>query len=109
MNHFIIPYAGNKRKEYNIIKNNIDYTNKKIIIEPFGGLCAISYEIYKEKGNIYTFYLNDKIKNKFESQIYFILEDNWIIQLLFKSKSAFTYDKKYQMTKRNTKHMFITW
>lgn len=58
-NHFIIPYSGNKRKEYNIIKKYINFDNKKIIIEPFGGSCALSYQIFKEKGNIYTFFLND--------------------------------------------------
>lgn len=68
MNHFIFPYYGNKRKEYKLFKDNIDFLNKKIIIEPFAGSCAISFQIFKERGNQYTFYLNDI--NKMVYKIY---------------------------------------
>ena len=66
-NHFIIPYIGNKREEYIYIKKLLPLSSKHIknIIEPFAGSCAISYSIWKDCGNKFNYYLNDKDENLF--------------------------------------------
>lgn len=50
MSHFLISYAGNKRHEFKLFDNKIDYNNKNIFIEPFCGSCAMSFNIYKKRG-----------------------------------------------------------
>lgn len=64
-NHFIIPYIGNKRGEYKEFIKNIEDINKyNIIIEPFCGSSAISFNIWKDdinKDKIYYLNDNDKI------------------------------------------------
>ena len=60
MNHFIISYAGNKRKEYKELKEVIQLDNIKNIIEPFCGTSAISFNIWKEHRERFNYYLNDK-------------------------------------------------
>lgn len=57
-NHFIFPYAGNKREEvekiHEILKKNIDLSKIKTIIEPYCGSSAMSYylsTIYPNKFN----------------------------------------------------------
>jgi site-specific DNA-adenine methylase len=62
-NHFPISYAGNKRKEYIHFKENIDLVGKKHIIEPFCGTSAISFNIWREHGNAFTYHLNDNNEN----------------------------------------------
>jgi len=54
-----MPWAGNKRTEFKIFKDYIDYDNKKNIIEPFCGSCAMSFNIWLEHGNKFNYYLND--------------------------------------------------
>ena len=79
MNHFIIPYFGNKRKEYKLFKNNIDFLNKKyieinenrIIVNPILDATHIpsfipAMDIWVELNNYISSKYNDKtieIKN----------------------------------------------
>ena len=67
MSHFLISYAGNKRKEFKIFEENIVYDDKNIFIEPFCGSCAMSFNIYKKRGfsenDLYV--LNDLDTNLF--------------------------------------------
>ena len=44
-NHFVIGYAGNKRKEVEVIYNMIEskINENSIIVEPFCGTSAFSY------------------------------------------------------------------
>ena len=60
-NHFMIPYFGNKRKEVELIYNEIkDKINDiEFIVEPFCGSCALSYYISLKHPNKYTYILND--------------------------------------------------
>jgi site-specific DNA-adenine methylase len=60
------------------------------------------------KGNVYEYFAINPIKS-FKSNIIFILEKNWIINLLFRNDESLEYKKKYEMTiKRETKHQAIT-
>jgi site-specific DNA-adenine methylase len=58
-NHFPFSYKGNKRNETDNIINNIDFKNKKNIVEPFTGSSAMSFAIWKKYGNQFNYYLND--------------------------------------------------
>ena len=74
-NHFLMPYAGNKRNEcedlYNEIKNKLDVITT--IMEPFCGSSAFSYYISTKHPNKYEYILNDN--NKFLIQLYSIAKD----------------------------------
>jgi site-specific DNA-adenine methylase len=59
MNHFIIPYIGNKRGEFKEFIKMIDINKYNIIVEPFCGTSAISFNIWKNNGKDKTYYLND--------------------------------------------------
>jgi site-specific DNA-adenine methylase len=69
MNHFIFPYAGNKRKEFQIFNEYIKYDGIISIIEPFVGSAAISFNIWKEHGNKFNYYLNDNDKHIYETYL----------------------------------------
>lgn len=57
--------------------------------------------------NIYQFFY-DNMNNKYKSDIYFILEDIWIIRLLFNKYNILSqYDKKYEISKKKTKHILL--
>ena len=73
MNHFIISYHGNKRKDYHEFKDNICYDNVKNIIEPFAGSCAISYNIWKIHKDKFSYHLNDLDSNLYN--MYKILKE----------------------------------
>lgn len=65
-NHFIMPYAGNKRSEYKEFIKNIDINKYNIIIEPFCGSSAISFNIWKNGGKDKIYYLNDLNRDIYE-------------------------------------------
>ena len=47
--HFVIPYTGNKYKEYQKhYKSYLNFDGIKTVIEPFSGSCAMSFLIWKE-------------------------------------------------------------
>ena len=57
--------------------------------------------------NIYTYLYNNQIINE-KAKIYLILENMWIIKLLFqKYKKLDVYEKLYQNTKRQTTHIIV--
>lgn len=58
-NHFITPYAGNKRTEVKEIYKALDFTNIKYICEPFCGTSAVSYYISLLNPKKYIYILND--------------------------------------------------
>ena len=73
-NHFIYPYAGNKRAEVKNIYDHLDFKNKtKYIVEPFAGTAALSFYIAKVDPNKYTYHINDMDKNLIE--LYQIMKD----------------------------------
>ena len=56
--------------------------------------------------NIYS-YLYDTDINTFKVKVYLILENMWIMKLLFKDNIISTHDKLYQTSKRKTSHITI--
>ena len=57
--------------------------------------------------NIYEF-INHHPINKMNALIILVLEDNWIIKLLFPNNIKETYDKKYEASKKQTSHLLIS-
>jgi len=58
--------------------------------------------------NIYEYLCNNDIKYQ-DSHIYLILEDIWMIRLLFKgNKFLFSYKKQYEQSKKKTTHIIIS-
>ena len=56
--------------------------------------------------NIYE-YLNNNNILKNTSKIILVLEDNWIVKLLFKEHKFISYPKKYEYKQRKTNHLII--
>ena len=57
--------------------------------------------------NIYE-YLNEHPIKKMKALVILVLEWSWIIKILFKDEVRFTYDKKYQTSKKDTIHAIIS-
>ena len=84
------------------------FKDKKAIIimdPPYIQGCNDFYSEYKSS-NVYQFFLLNDMSN-YKSNIYFILEDNWIIRLLFRDKKIISYDKRYEFSKKKTTHIII--
>ena len=88
---------------FNIHKNN---ENSIIILDP--PYMDSNNDFYLEKTiNVYEYFYNNKIET-FKSHIYLILEDMWIIRMLFNNNKFLTsYNKKYEISKKKTKHTII--
>lgn len=76
-----------------------------IIDPPYMQTCN---DFYLEKTlNIYEYFSKLKMED-FKSDIYFILEDTWIIRMLFKNNRILTsYDKRYEVSNKKTSHIII--
>ena len=57
--------------------------------------------------NIYEFIHNHPI-NKMNALIILVLEDNWIIKLLFSNDIKETYNKQYEKSRKKTTHLLIS-
>ena len=79
-NHFIISFHGNKKNDYHKFKERINYENVEKIMELFAGSAAISFNIWKEHGDRFTYHLNDLDKNLYN--IYNIIK-NEDIDIIF--------------------------
>lgn len=105
-------FRNNNIKFYS--KNGVDiieeYKNKKkslIILDPPYINTSNQYYDYKVYGsNVYE-YLNDNNINDMKCKILLILEDNYIIKLIFKSDIKNSYNKLYQTSKKKTTHLLI--
>jgi len=75
---------------------------------PYMDSCNDFYKLNKElkNTNIYEYFFNNS-SVKYKCSIYFILEYNWIIRLLFKNKTTFEYEKTYNMSHKKTIHAII--
>jgi hypothetical protein len=63
---------------------------------------------YKEVGQLNIYEYIHYLRN-FQCRVILCLEDHWMIQLMFNGRSTtIMYDKKYEFTKRKTKHCLIT-
>ena len=109
-----IPFINFVRTE-NIIITNLDgietynkYKDDKqnlIFIDP--PYMVSCNDMYNHKGiNIYEYLYNNPI-SKTKAKIYLCLENMWIIKLLFKNYKFIEYDKRYEMSHKNTTHILI--
>jgi len=66
-------------------------------------------DFYLEKSlNIYQYFYDNKIET-FKSNIYLILEDIWIIRLLFNNNKVLSvYNKEYGLSRKKTNHIIIS-
>ena len=103
-------YKNAKIEFYNLdgleIYEKYKTDNKNLIVmdPPYLNACNDFY--FDSKANIYEhLYENDTIKEK--AKIYLILEDIWIIKMLFNKYIIQSYEKKYQTTRKNTNHIII--
>ena len=72
---------------------------------PYVKTCNDFYE--NQSMNIYEYLYYNKINNM-KAKIYLILEQMWIINLLFHENNKISYDKKYNcIGKRKTVHLII--
>jgi hypothetical protein len=80
-------------------------TNMLLIDPPYMNSCNAFYE--NPGLNIYEFLYENNIKNE-PSKIYLILENIWIIKMLFKdNKNLNSYDKQYAMSQKQTSHIVM--
>ena len=88
-----------------LIKDKLNNENHLFIIDPpYVSACN---DFYKSKQtNIYEYFYNNEMRGM-KSKIVFILEDNWIIKLLFQNYDHISYGKRYAATKKNTTHLII--
>lgn len=76
------------------------------IFDPPYMQCCNDYYLEKTL-NIYEYFSKYKMED-FKSDIYFILEDTWIIRMLFKNNRIITtYDKRYDISNKKTSHIII--
>ena len=77
-----------------------------LIDPPYINFCNAFYS--SAKINIYE-YIHDNNATLYPSKIVFILENIWIIKLLFKTWSELSiYNKTYQIGKKKTTHVIYT-
>jgi hypothetical protein len=91
---------------YDVFKEYSNDEKTLIIIDP---PYLLSYNMFYQdfNTNVYEFFSNNNIKH-FKAKLVFILENNWIIKLLFQNVNTFIYDKEYQVSKKKTNHIIIT-
>ena len=65
-------------------------------------------DFYLEKTlNVYQYFYDNKIET-FKSKIYLILEDMWMIRMLFANNPILiSYNKQYEISKKKTTHILI--
>ena len=90
----------------NIIMKYQDNKEYLLFIDP--PYTASCNEFYASKTtNIYEYCESNKI-NDMKANVIFVLENNWIIRLLFKHNIKSEYNKLYQCSKKNTTHLIIS-
>ena len=81
-------------------------SNSFIFIDPpYISACNLFYKTHCT--NIYEYIHNHQI-NKMKALIILVLEDNWIIKLLFLNDIKETYDKEYGKSRKQTNHLLIS-
>lgn len=91
----------------NLIQKYYNDETKLIFVDPPYIISCNALYTNKTGLNIYEWFYNNKIN---DSKCWFIivLEDNWIINLLFNENIKHSYNKLYQHSKKKTKHLIIT-
>ena len=103
-NNKIIYMCDDAIKVYEEFKNNKECM---IIMDPpYISTCNDYY--YDHNMNIYEYIHNNNISNE-NAKIYLILENIWIIKLLFRNNFIlFEYDKMYEASHKRTTHILIS-
>jgi len=101
MNHFIISWGGNKRREFKYIENHLSLDNKINIIETFCGSSAISFNIWLKHGNKFNYYLNDLDNDLFK--IYEVIKNDDINELYDKLNSIISISNTKETFKEMVK------
>lgn len=88
---------------FNEHKDNIK--SMFIIDPPYVNSCN---DFYINKNlNIYQYFYDNKNEN-YKSKIYLVLEDIWIIRMLYNNYNVLLkYDKQYAITKKKTSHIIL--
>lgn len=91
----------------NIFNKFKDKNDAIILLDPpYIFSCNRNYNV--QDCSVYEYFFNNPISNN-QANIYLILEDIWIIRLLFQNqKILLQYDKKYEVSKKKTKHILIS-
>lgn len=89
-----------------LISQYKDNDKALIILDP--PYVQLNNDFYLEGDtNIYEYLYSNNIKDM-NSKILLILEDNWIIKLLFPDTVKQTYNKIYQTNKKKTSHIIVS-
>jgi site-specific DNA-adenine methylase len=92
---------------YNVFKTYENNKESLIILDPpYLESCNQYYKLNPTLNNIYEYLSINSIK-KFQSKIVCILENNWIIKLLFRDCEFINYNKTYENSKKKTIHSII--
>lgn len=106
-NHFILPYAGNKREEvekiYEILIKHIDFNTIDTIIEPYCGSSAMSYYISTRHPKKFNYVLNDNDKDLID--LYNILKDDVKVKNFISNVNDLCFDKQNNFI---TKQQYLT-
>lgn len=94
---------------YEVFMENKDNENAIFLFDPpYLNSDNQYYDTARDKPlnkNVYEYFSSEYTH---KSNIYFMLEDNWIVRLLFKNCEILkTVDKTYQLTKKKTTHLLI--
>lgn len=90
-----------------VIKQEKDNKNNIIFIDPpYINTCNEQYN-YMQGGNIYEYCYKNNI-NDYKCSLFAILEQNWMISLLFKDNIDYSYGKKYGTSQKKTTHFIIS-
>ena len=94
---------------YKLFEKYKDDENSLMFFDPpYLQSCNSYYDDLNCKSqNVYEYFYNNDIST-FKSKLYFILEKNWIIMLLFGKKIIYEYNKQYKISKKNTIHIVIS-
>ena len=113
LEHPFVKFIRNEKVEIcnidglELLKKYKDDSNCLLFIDP---PYIDSTNTYYKKGlndNIYEYCFYNDI-SEYNSKIYFCLENNWIIKMLFNKYKGIEYDKKYKTKpKKKTKHILI--
>lgn len=91
---------------YDVFKEYSNDEKALIFIDP---PYLLSYNMFYKNfnTNVYEFFSNNDIK-QFKAKLILILENNWIIKLLFKNEKSFIYEKQYQVSRKKINHIIIS-
>ena len=91
---------------YDVFK---DYSNDDKALFFIDPPYLLSYNMFYQNfnTNVYEFFSNNDIK-QIKAKLILILENNWLIKLLFKNEKSFIYAKEYQVSRKKTSHIIIS-